>query len=246
MNLVIDEGNTTVKVAVFDTREEPEEVFTFKSPDVAEVMASISKYPVTSSIYSSVATYNAALAGQIKKITSRFLELTHSVPLPIKINYATPETLGVDRIAGVVAAWKANPGEESFIIDAGTAITYDYVNSNGEYMGGNISPGITMRLKALNHYTTSLPLVAKSTAYPERGFNTESAILSGVMTGVINEVMSYITRSRNKNPHTNVIITGGDSRIIYDKLKSEQITTIKEDSLLVLKGLNNILNYNNI
>lgn len=246
MNLVIDEGNTTVKVAVFDIREEPEEVFTFKSPEAAEVLASIRKYPITSSIYSTVAAYNTALVEQIRKISDHLIILTHATPLPVKIAYATPETLGVDRIAGAVAAWNLNPEADTLIIDAGTAITYDYVNASGEYLGGNISPGITMRLKALNHYTTSLPLVAKSLKYPEIGYDTESAILSGVMTGVINEVRTYIRQYCNKHSGINVIITGGDSCIIYDKIKTEQNPNIKEDSLLVLKGLDKILNYNTI
>lgn len=172
--------------------------------------------------------------------------LSHTTPLPIKIRYATPETLGVDRIAGAVAAWTASPGTDSFIIDAGTAITYDYISAAGEFLGGNISPGITMRLKSLNHYTNKLPLIAKSAEYPERGYDTPSAILSGVMTGVISEVMAYIRQYCNKNPETNVIVTGGDSCIIYGKLLSGHNANIREDSLLVLKGLNNILNYNNI
>lgn len=246
VNLVIDEGNTTVKVAVFDACEEPERVFTFKSPDTAEIMAAVCDYPVTAAIYSSVTAYDASLAEQLGRLTSRLTVMGHDTPLPIKIKYATPATLGVDRIAGAVAAWSARPGSDSFIIDAGTAITYDYVSSDGEYLGGNISPGITMRLKSLNHYTAGLPLVSKSTDYPERGDDTRSAILSGVMTGVISEAAAYIRRYSNKTPGLNVIITGGDSRIIFDKLNPELRAVAREDALLVLKGLNNILIYNSI
>lgn len=246
MNLVIDEGNTTVKVAVFESKEEPEEVFTYKSPDTREIIEAIRKYPIKSGIYSTVAAYNSTLVEQIKKIIPHVIDLTHATPLPIKINYGTPDTLGVDRIAGAVAAWSKSPHTDSFIIDAGTAITYDHITSQGEYLGGNISPGITMRLKSLNHYTTSLPLITKSPTYPQMGYDTPSAILSGVMTGVISEVKAYIQHYRNKIPDINVIITGGDSCIIYDNLKPAQESGITEDNLLVLKGLNKILNYNNI
>lgn len=246
MNLVIDEGNTTVKVAVFENKEEPEEVFTYKSPDTREIIEAIRKHPIKSGIYSTVSAYNSTLVEQIKKKIPQVIILTHATPLPIKINYGTPDTLGVDRIAGAVAAWSKSPHTDSFIIDAGTAITYDHITSRGEYLGGNISPGITMRLKSLNHYTTSLPLITKSSTYPQMGYDTPSAILSGVMTGVISEVKAYIQYYRNKIPDLNVIITGGDSCIIYDNLKSAQESGINEDNLLVLKGLDKILNYNNI
>lgn len=244
MNLVIDEGNTTVKVALFDGNSEPLKVYTHKSVDVEEIGALISMHGVGSCIYSSVAGYRSALRSRILALLPQAVILSHDTKIPVKIDYSTPGTLGVDRIAGIVGAWDENPGKASFVIDAGTAITYDFINSCGEFKGGNISPGITMRFKALKNYTKRLPLVTKSEDYPEIGNDTHSAILSGVMSGIISEALFYIESFNNKYSGLNVIITGGDHSILYNKLKIATFVPLKDEEHLVLKGLNRILNYN--
>ncbi|MEG1573823.1 MAG: type III pantothenate kinase [Bacteroidales bacterium] len=244
MNLVIDEGNTTIKVALFDDNSEPLEVYTQKSVDIDEVDALISMHSIDSCIYSSVAGYNKTLASIISDKVNHFMILSHDTRLPIKIDYLQPDTLGVDRIAGAVGAWYYNQGANNFIIDAGTAITYDFISADGEFKGGNISPGITMRFKALNHYTKCLPLISKSEDYPMIGYDTATAILSGVMSGIISEALGYINLLCDKYQGLTIIITGGDHSILYNKLKNATFVQLKDEKHLVLKGLNRILNYN--
>ena len=171
---------------------------------------------------------------------SRFYFLDADTPLPVKIEYGTPETLGRDRIAGVVGAFYEKPDCNVLIIDAGTAITYDLLLKPGIFAGGNIAPGVKMRLKALHHFTGKLPLIEKIGDFPLMGTNTETAIRAGVIQGILFEIEGYIRKLKTVYPDLFIFLTGGDAFLLAEKLK----TPIFVDKNIVLKGLNRILYYN--
>ena len=160
--------------------------------------------------------------------------------VPINILYNTPHTLGADRLAGAVGAMTETKGCNLLIIDIGTCITYDVVTSSGEYLGGNISPGPKMRFSALHDYTSRLPFVDGVGECPEIGYDTETAMRSGVLTGVGYEVSGYIEKMSKEYDNLVVYITGG---VKLPLLYSCSID-VKEDRYIVPKGLNRILEYN--
>ena len=160
--------------------------------------------------------------------------------LPIRIGYETPHTLGRDRIAAVVGAQSLRPGSNILVIDAGTAITYELLEASGLYVGGNISPGMTTRFRALHHFTQKLPLVSEPEEVLLVGVSTESAIQAGVVNGIVLEMDGYIDLLRLKYPGLLVFLTGGHSFYFERRLKNR----IFADINLVLIGLNRILEYN--
>jgi type III pantothenate kinase len=159
--------------------------------------------------------------------------------LPFRIDYDTPETLGTDRIAAVAGAFSLFPDTEILIIDAGSAITFDYLSS-GIFKGGNISPGISMRFKALNKFTGKLPLVDLSYDYTFPGRNTIDAIRAGVITGVTYEINEYIRTFEKMHSGFKIVLTGGDSGYLKNKF-DYQLTYMPD---IVIDGLNYILEYN--
>ena len=243
MNLIIDQGNTSVKVAHFNG-DEICKVTIFDNSEIDALKNYIKGSCYSRAIYSSVSSKNEELIALISNTIPDFIVLNHETSLPIEIEYTTPQTLGVDRIAGAVGAREEYPQSPTLIIDAGTAITYDFVTAEGVYKGGNIAPGISIRFKSLNNYTKSLPLVEPSLQYPQLGNDTVSAILSGVMSGVVYECEGYIAKISKKEPNLKVIITGGDHKLLYNQLKNSTFVSLIEEEYLVLKGLNAILKYN--
>jgi len=235
MNLVIDIGNTLIKIAIFKGHEL---IYTATEEEVNEIVleALYKKYIIHKSIYSTVRTYQEGL---LKKYN--FLHLIHTTPLPLAINYKTPETLGIDRIAAVVGA-KVNSNKQPILtIDLGSCITYDFLTANNEYLGGAIAPGFRMRFKALNDYTEKLPLVDFNKELLKLvGNTTESSIISGVYNGMKNEVQGTINNYLSQYDDLKIVVTGGD-RNLFD---IEPKNRIFADEFLVQKGLNEILNYN--
>ncbi len=233
MKLIIDIGNTLVKYAIFSSDEI---VIIYKKNDVeiSFMQELIQKHNVNDVIISSVRD----------KVDGDFgiktLYLNHLTPLPITINYETPETLGNDRIANVVAASVLYPNKNILIIDAGTCITIDFIDQNKEYQGGRISPGIEMRYKSLHKYTSNLPKLTISNTAQQIGKDTNSSIVSGVEKGVVAEIETIIDDFKNENEDLFVIVTGGDTFFFENTLKN----SIFADPNLVLKGLNEILKYN--
>lgn len=177
---------------------------------------------------------------EIIKNTKHHIILSHLTNLPIKNNYDTPHTLGYDRIASVVAATYIFPEANSLIIDAGTAITYDIITHNKEYLGGAISPGIQMRFRALNEFTGKLPLVKFNEIKTFPAKNTSNCIELGVINGVIAEINDFIENANQQFYPLQIILTGGDSPNLVKYIKK----TIFVEENLVLIGLINILKYN--
>ena len=233
MKLIIDIGNTLVKYAIFSSDEI---VIIYKKNDVliSFMQELIHKHNVNDVIISSVRDKVYANFG------IKTLYLNHLTRLPITINYETPETLGNDRIANLVAASVLYPNKNILIIDAGTCITIDFIDQNKEYHGGRISPGIEMRYKSLHKFTSNLPKLTISNTALQIGKDTNSSIVSGVEKGVVAEIETIIDDFKNENEDLFVILTGGDTFFFENTLKN----IIFADQNLVLQGLNEILKYN--
>ncbi len=245
MNIVIDIGNSYYKVAVFQNSE----IVFFERLESAETndfIGFINKiktmFPeVKNAILSSVKELDIEINKILTELFDLYINLNSETLIPIKIDYKTPLTLGKDRIAAVVGANEIFPENNVLVFDFGTALTIDFIDKNAEFKGGNISPGLEMRFKALNHFTDKLPKVSVNENFDGLlGNSTNNAILAGVRQGMIFEVMEYINVFTNEFADLKVIFTGGDNFFFANKLKSN----IFADSQLVLKGLNRILEYN--
>lgn len=242
-NLVIDIGNTNHKLAVFYDRE----LVDFQSVDKIDVLkleTLIRQYKIENSTISSVAEELAEVIAVLKSHTA-YRPFSTGVNTGIKNHYRTLETLGLDRWAKVIAANHYYHGRNCLMIDAGTCITYDVLNKQGEYYGGSISLGIGMRFEALNHYTGRLPKVAwgdgQTKDIPE-GTDTVSAIKNGVLQGIIHEVEGFMTHQDKINTGLTVLITGGDAAFLLEQLKNSIFAPqIIHDPYLVLKGLNEVI-----
>ena len=240
MNLIIDQGNTQTKVGVFDKWQL---VYSdsYKNLDKSKLRELKEKYDITRCMLSSVINPETnSLPAHLQTIFPGYKTLTHETPLPFTVNYKTPETLGKDRIAVVAGASYLYPGKDILVIDAGTAITYEFISKEGVYTGGNIAPGMKMRYKALNYFTSQLPLFEFSEQKHLLGTSTNEAIQCGIQYGLLFEVEGYIQHLKIKHPEMIVLFTGGDTDFFVKKLKKR----IFVDLNLVLTGLNRILEYN--
>ena len=241
MNLIIDIGNTSTKIAVFE-KGEIKETTRCSNQSLKELTFLCSRYPIQKGILSSVITINEEIRQQLSQLPFPILEFTYQTPIPIRNLYKTPQTLGVDRLAAVVAAYSQSPHNPALVIDAGTCITYDFLDEHGQYLGGNISPGMEMRFKALHSFTDKLPFVDVSGETPHYGYSTETAIRAGVIRGIEHEISGYIQQLQKNYPSLLVFLTGGNEFSFDTNLKSG----IFADGFLVLKGLNRILEYNDV
>ncbi|WP_294627293.1 type III pantothenate kinase [uncultured Bacteroides sp.] len=240
MNLIIDIGNTMAKVALFHDGEMME-VLTESNQSLEFLKTLCSKYPVKQGIVATVIDLNERLLADLEALPIPLMWLDSKTFLPVVNLYETPETLGYDRIAAVVGANEQFPDRDILVIDAGTCITYEFIDSKGQYHGGNISPGMQMRFKALHLFTGRLPMVDVNGRKLPMGRDTETAIRAGVLKGMEYEISGYIESMKHKYPELLVFLTGGDDFSFESSIKS----IIFADRFLVLKGLNRILNYNN-
>jgi type III pantothenate kinase len=226
MNLILDIGNTSTKLALFDNGKKLK-VARINDLTCEELEKTFSGLDIQKAIVSSVRDLPPFITDLISANIPYVHLLSYKSKLPFKIDYETPETLGTDRIAGVAGAFSLFPGSEFLVIDAGTAITYDFL-SEGIYRGGNISPGLNLRIRALHEFTG------------KPGRNTADAILAGVITGVTYEINEYIRTFEKKSTDFKILLTGGDSGFLKDKINYE--FTYMPD--IVIDGLNYILDYN--
>lgn len=241
MNLIIDIGNTCVKLVCFNEGKVVEEQRTDKDDAVA-LQSFCSRYPFSRGICSSVSDISEEYSAALSSLPFSMMEFKSGITrVPIINKYNTPLTLGSDRLAAVVGANWLQPGRDVLVIDIGTCVTFDFINSIGEYLGGNISPGPTMRLKALNHFTSRLPFVERRGDTPDFGTDTTTAIRSGVMNGIKYEIEGYIHSFLAKYPQLFVYLTGG----VHLNLQFSENLSIFADDFIVPKGLNRILEYNN-
>ena len=240
MNLIIDVGNSYTKLAVFKEAKLLEKEPVRPSVFLKEVRKIIKKHPeITNAIVSSVGKLKEQDLKALKEQLNVVL-LSAKSKLPFKNLYATPSTLGIDRIALVCASVSQFPDKNVLIIDAGTCITYDFIDYKNDYYGGAISPGISLRYKSLNTFTANLPLLDFKAPDNFIGNSTENAIHSGVIYGVINEIKGVIDSYEEKYRDLTVILTGGDAKFLSKQLKS----SIFANSNFLLEGLNYILHFN--
>lgn len=240
MHLVIDIGNTAAKLGTFEGDKLLEVAYT--NNDTLEALPEVAnRYPIKAAIYSTTVDLSDEAMEKIAQLPFPCYKMTSTTPIPITCAYEQPETLGTDRVAAVVGAASIKQGVPLLVIDSGTCITFEFLDEHGCYQGGNISPGLEMRLKALNHFTSRLPLVMSIGPMPELGKDTKTAIRMGVKKGLQYEIEGYIEEFRRKYPNLLVFLTGGDDFSFDTNIKN----LIFADRFLVLKGLNRILNYNN-
>jgi len=238
MDLLVDIGNNYTKLALVHDTNGFEKV-TFTKEQVEDLAQWIGKKDIHRAIVSTV----RPLSPELEDAFSQFdytLKLSHTSLLPIQLDYHTPETLGRDRIAGVVAARQMYPDVSNLVIDAGTCITYDFIDKNGMYLGGSISPGLNMRYEALNKLTGALPLVKHHDPEMLVGKSTEDSIRTGVFNGMMNEVNGTIRQYKLEKSPVNLVICGGNASDIIPHL--DEPAFHHED--LILIGLHKILTYN--
>ena len=240
INLIIDIGNSRTKIALFNQHD-----LMFNVPldhlTANHVKMLKNEHPqLKKAILSSVKPYNEELKRVLSKEFDQYIELDHLTELPIENLYETPETLGKDRIAAAVGANELFPDRNLLVIDAGTAITYDLVSEKNQFIGGNISPGLEMRFKALNQFTGKLPLVNYSDDFEHIGKNTTDAIRAGVQNGVLFEMEQNIEYFNENYQNLHIIMTGGDSNFFDKKLNYSIFVNFN----LTLIGLNRILEHN--
>lgn len=239
MNLAIDVGNTRVKAAVF-REDNLIDVIVFPAKKIlSEIKILKKKYQLSEGIISSVANISEKKLEKLAQIVP-FLKVSSTINLPFSNLYKTPKTLGADRIALVTAANKSFPNQNVLVIDAGTCITFDFIDKNNDYFGGAISLGIEMRFKALHKFTKKLPLLEKNSLDNFIGQNTQESINSGVINGVIQEIEGVIEQYKKKYQDLTIVLTGGDTNFLSKQLKS----SIFANQNFLLEGLNELLIFN--
>lgn len=240
--LTIDEGNSSAKIGLWH-HDELVAVTTCEKLTAEAVKAFLDSLPepeVDTAIFCSVCRRDyAAVEADLHRIAREVIILSASTPVPVEIDYRSKGTLGADRIAAAAGARSLAPGRTALVVDMGTAITYDVVTSDGHFHGGNIAPGIFVRLEALNHFTHALPLVETDGPTPRWGYDTETALRSGAIRGVVGELQYYRHCLRAEHPDPVVILTGGSADLIMPYIT----TPIIHEPNLVLIGLNSIANH---
>ena len=238
MNLILDVGNSLLKIALFE-KSELIQKFKFSENYKRNIEDIISKYKVTHSIISNVGRIDDSIINILKESTNLLL-VSNQLKIPFKNLYKSKNTLGQDRLALVSAAAFNFPNENVLIVDVGSCITYDFKNNNNEYLGGGISPGISMRFKSLNTFTSNLPLIDFDSIHQLIGNNTNNSINSGVINGTISEINGIIQQYCEEFENIRIILTGGDSNFLLKRIKN----SIFADQNFLLVGLNKLLEDN--
>ena len=239
ITLCFDFGNTRIKCAVFDGRE-LKEVIVLENDNDETIKQLIEKFTPQKSLLSSVVDHNPNVESILAAAT-KFHKLDHNSKIPITTPVGKPETIGADRLGLVVAAADLFPGKNNLVIGLGTAITYNFINKNNEFLGGGISPGMEMRFKSLQVFTAKLPLIKKDWNFPLVGYDTRTNILSGVILGMAKEIDGMIDAYAERYGNFNVLLTGGDAPYFVYHLKN----LIFADPNLLFKGLYAISEFNN-
>lgn len=238
MNLCIDIGNTSSKVAIFH-KNEIVYYRRFQRLAILSLQKLHKEYAISKSIISSTRKLDPKWVTRLKRISSLTV-LDHKTKVPFKNLYATPKTLGKDRIAGIAGALKQFPKQNVLVADLGTCNTYDFIDGKKRYHGGNIAPGLLMRLSAMHDYTDKLPLEKPFFNDHLMGLSTSQALQNGAVWGIILEIEGCIRALRKEYGTINVILTGGDAPFFAKHFKKK----IFAEPYLILNGLNEILKLN--
>ena len=239
MLLAIDVGNTRIKGAVYE-RNTLINQFVFSSVEVKNNIENIlEKNPkITDLIVSSVGNENSIVFNSFsERISIHFV--SHQDIFPFQNKYATPTTLGIDRMVLATGATLLFPKKNKLVIDAGTCVTYDFIDDENRYWGGAISPGLRLRYESLHQFTSKLPLLTLEEPLNFIGNSTNQSIHSGVVNGLIHEIDGFIEQYKNKNENFTIILTGGDAEFLAKRLKN----TIFANSNFLLESLNQFFQY---
>jgi type III pantothenate kinase len=239
VTLCFDFGNTRKKVAVFN-KSEIDEVLVLEEDSAEAIHALINKYHPNKSILSSVIDHNPGIETILAGAT-KFHKLSHLTKVAFTTPVGKPETIGADRLALTAAAVHYYPTKNNLVIGMGTCVTYNFINKYHEFVGGAISPGMEMRLKAMHQFTAKLPLVKADSNVPLIGYDTDTNILTGVVLGMAKEIDGFIDSYKEKFGNFNVLLTGGDLVHLACHLKNK----IFADPDLIFKGLYAISEVNN-
>ena len=240
MNLIIDAGNTSVKLGAFNQGRLLQQKQIPNKNLLKGVDELIDMFPGIK--YGIVASVSFLEDDQLKDISSRIdlYRVNDQLPVPFNNQYASPETLGADRIGLIAAAVLHYPDKNTLVIDAGTCITYDMITEENNYLGGAIAPGLHMRYQAISHFTDQLPDLQPAD-YPDFiGDSTVNSIHSGVINGLCREIDGVIEQYESRYEHLTIILTGGDALFLSKRLKK----AIFAHSNFLLEGLNFLLEYN--
>lgn len=239
MELCLDIGNTRTKAGLFEAGQLVGQAI-WEGAALERLTAFTAGKSVKRAIFSSVAQPETAL---LHWLNAQFdlLELTHHMPLPFHLAYRTPATLGKDRLAAVAGAQALYPGRDCIVVDAGTCIKYEKLTAAGSYVGGNIAPGLAMRLRAMHDYTARLPEVSMEMPENPVGESTETALQNGGLRGAVLEIEGFVRLFRENAPDARVILSGGDAPFLTPFLSFQNLE-IQPD--LVLIGLNHLLRFN--
>jgi len=239
MLLAIDVGNTRIKVAVFEKHTFLFQDVFLKEEAQKKIENIFKNFPqITESVFSSVGKLDDDVIDLLRK-TSELTIISSESAFPFTNKYATPKTLGVDRMVLASGATLLYPKQNRLVIDAGTCITYDFVDENDTYLGGAISPGLRLRYEALHNYTAKLPLLTLEQPESYIGNSTVASIHSGVVNGILNEIEGFINQYRQQYQVLTVILTGGDAEFLAKNIKN----TIFANSNFLLESLNYIHHY---
>ncbi|MDN6310724.1 MAG: type III pantothenate kinase [Flavobacteriaceae bacterium] len=240
MNLVVDAGNSFLKLAVFEGSSLVAVHKSAYDEAVSTLKSVLEKNKLTASIIASTTHLDPDVLDLLTSQT-KCLILSHQTELPLQNAYQTPQTLGLDRLALACSAVSQFPSQSTLIIDAGTCITYDFVDKDGVYLGGAISPGLAMRFQAMHNFTGKLPLISADDYKAALiGQSTKTAMQIGVVEGMLNEIDGFVQSYRSDYEDLTVILTGGDHQVLSTRLKNSIFAT----SNFLLEGLNYILEYN--
>lgn len=239
MTLAIDIGNTSVKLACF---KNDNIIKFYKVDDESEAEDALLKLlPLNPkyAIVSSVKKQDSSFFKTLKNVDLELINFNEKLKIPIENKYETPKTLGKDRLANAISAFKIYKNTPCLVIDAGTCIKYDFINQFGEYIGGSISPGLNMRYRALHKFTDALPMLEAVESFYLIGKNTQESIHSGVLNGAIAEVKGIIEQYQMTQKNLKVVLTGGDYLLFERNLK----ISIFADPYFTLKGLNEVVKF---
>ncbi len=243
-NLIVDIGNTRVKIAVMvDNEVRDSATFgEFGEEAMLRVEDLVATFSLQRAIISSTRADAVEVSEMLRGVVTEVIRFDSTTLIPIPNSYESKETLGSDRLAAAVGAWGlyGKGCERMLIVDMGSAITIDLVTRKGGFEGGVISAGVGMRFRALHEFTAALPLCSSTERELEVARTTRDAIEQGVMEGVKYEIEGHIEKNRKKDDKIVVIFTGGDSKKFENRIKN----TIFAERELVIEGLNRILEYN--
>lgn len=240
--LAIDQGNSFFKLTLF-VDDKVEKVSRISTDDAEEVFAVVERWKPVCATFCSVGRIDSRMVESLRmEVDGNLLVLSHSTPIPIKILYSTPSTLGLDRIALAVGAHSLCSEENVMVVDVGTAVTLDVINSGPAFCGGRISPGLRLRMESLHQFTAALPLVNAEGPLPVAGDSTETAIRSGVVLGLADEIVETFRCYKESFGCRRLLLTGGDANLLYNKISS-RIPAVHVPDLMA-KGLLYIYKYN--